>query len=139
MIVAEVIQRLSDANVFGLVEGAAELMSLGEAAPIVSPAAYVFIDEEAAEENERANAVLQRVEVDLSVVLMTTNVSDTKGGAGADDIEALKATARDHLVGWTPASAGDVVTYVGARLVRARNGLVVVEMTFATAFYVTAT
>lgn len=138
MIVGGVIARLEAANVFALVEGAAELAALQDAAPPASPAAYVFIDEEAAEPNDRLNAVLQRVEVDLSVVLMTTDVSDATGGAGAAEIEALKAAVRAALVGWTPAAGDDVVTYVGARLVRARNGVVTVEMTFAAAFYVTS-
>jgi hypothetical protein len=135
VIVAEIIARLADANAFAMIEGAAELAALKDAAPPASPAAYVFIDEEAAEPNDRMNAVLQRVEVDVSVVIMATNVSDATGGAGSDDVETLKAAATAVLVGWQPESAADVVTYVGARLVRARSGTVTVEMTFATAFY----
>ncbi|TXN60895.1 hypothetical protein [Methylobacterium sp. WL6] len=137
MIVPEIIERLLDqtAGSFGLVEGSAELASLGSAQPISLPAAYVFISEEAASENERVNAVLQRMEMDVSVVVITGNVSDANGAAAAQDIEPLKAAVRAALIGWQPASADDVITNVGGRLVRASGGLVWWELTFATAVY----
>lgn len=137
MIAAEIIARLKDraGTSFGLIEGAAELAALGNGQPMALPAAYVFIAEEAAGENERTTGVLQRVEIDVSVVLVAGNVSDATGAAAADDVETLKRTVRRALIGWQPASAEDVVTLVGARIVRVREGAVWCEMTFATAAY----
>lgn len=120
---------------FQLIEGSAELASLGSSLPRVMPAAYVFISEEAAAENERVNAVLQRMEVDVSVVIVTNNVSDAQGAAASVEIESLKKVVRAALVGWQPDGADDVITNVGGRLTRARDGSVWWELTFATATY----
>lgn len=135
--IGEFIARLRDraSPPFALVEGAAELASVGGGAPNATPAAFVFTAEEAAGENERVTGVLQRMEVDVSVVIVTSNVSDAQGAAAAADIEALKMIVRGALVGWQPASTDDVVTNVGGKLVRAKEGLVWWELTFATALY----
>ncbi|RXF75079.1 phage tail terminator protein [Hansschlegelia zhihuaiae] len=139
MIVGAVIARLEAIpQTFALVEGVERLSALATEVPTATPAACVFLDEEAAEENERVNGVSQRVEGDLKVVVTTSDVSDARGATGADDMEALKAEVRESLIGWTPPGADDVVTYLGARLVRAAGGYVTVEMTFATAFTVRA-
>jgi tetrahydromethanopterin S-methyltransferase subunit G len=140
VIPAETIARLKAEmpNAFGIVEGAAAFAALGTAKPKAVPAAYVFTDEEAAEANERLDGVSQRVETDVGVVLITSDVSDRRGAAASADVETLKRDVIAALVGWRPDSADDVMTYVGARLVRAREGLVTLEMTFATAFYVFA-
>lgn len=137
MIVREIIARLKDlaSPPFALVAGSADLAALGSARPPALPAAYVFVSEEAAGENERVNAVLQRMEIDVSVVVVAGNVSDVHGGAAAADSEALKRAVRAALVGWQPASAEDVVTNVGGKLVRAAGGTVWWELTFATATY----
>lgn len=139
MIVAEVIERLRAqvGSPFALVEGAAELAILGNAQPNALPAAYVYTAEEAAEPNERIGAVLQRVEVDIAVVVIAGNVSDATGAAAASDVESLKRFVRSALVGWEPEVADDIITNVGARIVRVRDGAVWCEMTFATALYET--
>ena len=138
--IPDVIARLLGISpaVFSLVEGTAELASRGTGAPAALPAAYVFVGEEGSAENERLNGVLQRTEVDLKVVIITGNVSDASGGAAAADLEALKAAVRTALLGWQPTGADDIITSVGGELVRARDGLVWWEMTFATAFYLEA-
>ncbi|PTW61428.1 hypothetical protein C8N35_102137 [Breoghania corrubedonensis] len=137
MIVAETIERLRtmDPAPFRIIEGVAELAALNDA-PRATPAAYVFIDDEAAAANRRMPGVLQRVEADLVVVIVARNVSDATGGAAAADIEALKALVRGRLIGWQPASADDVITYVGGKVVKARGRAVWFEMTFAAAYYI---
>lgn len=135
--IAAIIERLkAEASPpFSIVEGSADLAALGSAQPNAMPAAYVFVAEEAAEENSRVNAVLQRMEVDVSVVVITSNVSDAQGAAASVEIEGLKKAVRRALVGWQPEGAEDVITNVGSRLVRVRDSTVWVEMTFATATY----
>lgn len=139
MIVSEIIARLVDQAdpKFAIIAGSADLASLGSAKPTALPAAYVFISEEAASDNERVNAVLQRMELDVAVVVIAGNVSDAKGGAAAADVEALKRGVRRAIVGWQPPSADDVLLNVGGKLVRAANGTVWWELTFATATYET--
>lgn len=135
--IAAIIERLkAEASPpFSIVEGSADLASLGAGQPNAMPAAYVFVAEEAAEENSRVNAVMQRMEIDVSVVVITSNVSDVQGAAASVEIETLKKAVRRALVGWQPEGADDVITNVGSRLVRVREGAVWVEMTFATATY----
>lgn len=142
MIVAEIIARLLEraSPPFALVEGAAELAALDKgSAPIAQPAAFVFISEEASAENERVTGVLQRTELDVSVVVVCGNVSDARGAAAAGGLDPLKTAVRTALLGWQPASADDAITHVGGSLVRAREGFVWWEMTFATAIYLEAT
>ncbi|WP_264047484.1 phage tail terminator protein [Methylobacterium flocculans] len=142
MMVAQIIQRLQGApsSPFALVEGAAQLASLGTGAPNATPAAYVYVTEEAASENERMNGPpLQRMEIDVTVLLVVENVSDGQGAAAAADVEAVKSFARAALLGWQPPAADDVITIVGGRLVRAKDGLVWWELMFAAATYLEGT
>lgn len=142
MIVAQIIQRLLDTegSPFALVEGAAQLASLGAGRPNAVPAAYVYVTEEAAAENERATGpALQRMEIDVTVLVIVENVSDGQGAAASADVEAVKGFARAALLGWEPPAAGDIVSIVGGRLVRAKDGLVWWELMFATATYLEGT
>ena len=137
MIVAEIIARLQAIAppVFALVEGAAELAALGSGTPPAMPAAYVYIAEEASADNERLTGVLQRTEIDISLLLVASSAADPRGGVASGDLEALKRAARGALLGWQPPSADDVVTHVGGRIVRFRDNAVWWEMTLGTAVY----
>lgn len=139
MIAAEIAARLKGITpaVFRIVEGAAEMAAL-KGNPVAMPAAFVWIDGEVAAENERSTAVLQRVEVDVSVLVIAANLADPRGRAAAADLETLKVAVRKALVGWQPPSAEDVVTFGEARIVQIRDGAVWCEMTFATAYYLEA-
>lgn len=141
-IVDEVIEKLKTecGDLFRIIGTAADMAALKDARPPAMPAAYVYIVEEASEENSRANGPsLQRTEVDLGLMIVTTNVSDAKGGAAARDLEALKIAARTALVGHQPASADDPIENVGGKLVKANAGTVWWENTFGTAFYLEGT
>lgn len=126
-----------DPQPFALVEGAADLAAI-DGNPTVVPTAYVFIKEEAAEENTRATGpVLQRCENDIAVVIITSNVADATGSAALTDVEALKLAVRSALVGFVPASgAGEPVEYLGARVLRFRSGYVWIELVFSVASYI---
>ncbi|MAZ84124.1 MAG: hypothetical protein CME90_11030 [Hoeflea sp.] len=138
-LVTEMIARLQaiDPSPFALIEGAVEFASIDKVPPAV-PAAYVFIKNEAAEENSRATGkVLQRAEHDIAVVIITSNVSDATGAAAFDDIEALKVKVRGALVGFVPeSSSGDPLEYVSGQILRFRSGTVWFETVFAAASYI---
>ncbi len=136
MIVEEVSDRLKDIDpaVFRLVAGAAELASVKDAPP-TAPAAYVFVESEAAGDNERITGVLQRVERDVAVVVVAKNASGTTGAAAYQDVEQLKVQAFAALIGWQPESAAEELTFVGSQLVRARNGHVWLQLTFSAPYY----
>ena len=140
MIVADVITRLKEmaSPPFRIIAGALELAAVKEQ-PAATPAAYVFIESEAAADNETiTGAVRQRVEADLAVVIVAGNAVGGAGGALASDLESLKATVRTALVGWQPASSEDVVTFVASELVRAKGGYAACQLTFSAPYYLEA-
>jgi hypothetical protein len=133
MIVADVITRLKamSPQPFRIIAGALELAAVREQ-PAATPAAYVFIEAEAAADNRAmTGAVEQRVETDLAVVIVASNVADAAGGALAGDIETLKARVRNALVGFLPASGSDIITYASAEIVRMRGGFAACQLTFS--------
>ncbi|MBP0439436.1 phage tail terminator protein [Tianweitania sediminis] len=122
-----VIARLRDTSgsPFRLVEPIAELAALKDG-PNTTPAAFVVILEEVAGESERLTGpVLQPVEVDLGVYIVTSNVSDATGGAAAGEIDSLKAWVRQQMIGFAPnAEHGEPFTLIAGKLVRAAKGSV---------------
>lgn len=136
-LIEEIAERLRTecGNDFRIVGLAGDLAAIKER-PTAMPAAYVYVIEEASEKNERLNGHLQRTEVDVGVMLITSNVADRQGGAAASDIEALKAHMRAALAGWQPASAEEPLDNVGGKLVKANAGAVWWEHVFGAAFYI---
>tara|TARA_R110002020_G_scaffold34066_34_gene103959 strand:- start:7484 stop:7918 length:435 start_codon:yes stop_codon:yes gene_type:complete len=138
-LVNDVITRLNliDPLPFALIEGAVEFASIDSVPPAL-PAAYVFVKGDAAEENSRATGrVLQRCEIDLAVVIVTSNLSDSTGSAAAGDIEALKLAVRGALVGFVPeASRGDPLEYMAGQMLRFRSGTAWFELVFAATDYI---
>lgn len=138
-IASEIRDRLKamDPAIFRLVEDAAAFASLvGE--PKTTPAAYVLVEEEQSGDNERMTGpVLQRVEADIAVVIITRNVSDAIGGAAAGDIDALKAVVRKALIGFVPTASqgGDPLIHVSGNLLKAKNGHVWHRELFGAAYY----
>jgi len=134
MIVDAFIARLGsmDPAFFASIEGIAELAAL-TGPPAMSPAVYVFESESVAAPNDRMTSVLQRVEIDVAVVIVVTDVSDPAAGAAARTARALEDDVMGRLLGWCPEDATDVVTFVGAKTVKARGGEIWRELTFATA------
>lgn len=138
-IVAEIQQRLLaiDPPVFSIVDDAIALGAV-TGRPNATPAAYVFVKEEAAEPNERATGqVIQRVQGDIAVVIITDNVSDTTGGAAGADLEALKKAVRQRIIGLVPAASqdGTPIEFVSGAVVQFRSGCVWHEQLFSAAWY----
>lgn len=125
-LVSEFIERLTGISppAFSIVGGAADFASI-DSVPNATPAAYVLIEAEASAPTDRATGpVLQRLESDVAVVIVSGNVSDFLGDAASQDIEALKATVRKAFIGFKPACADDVVEHISGELLKARNGYV---------------
>lgn len=137
MIVAAIVARLKETGTpFALVAEVADLASV-EKRPSATPAAYVFIKEDAAGENERMTGpVLQRIEADVAVVLITDNLTDGRMGTASTDIEALKTWTRSKVIGFTPTMIDEPVTYVGGQIVKARSGTVWWEELYGASFYI---
>lgn len=137
-VVSEIIARLKPETgaVFAIVDGAGGWAAVSDSVPMATPAAYVVALREASEENARMTGpVLQRLEADIAVILVTSNVSDAIGGAAAGDIEALKAWVRARLIGFTPASAADPLIHVSGELLKTKNGVVWHEEVYGASTY----
>ncbi|MFH1796268.1 MAG: hypothetical protein ABIF45_17400 [Pseudomonadota bacterium] len=137
-VVSEIIARLSPetGGVFAIVEGAGGWAAVSDSVPTAMPAAYVVSLREASDKNERITGrVLQHLEADIAVILVTDNVSDAIGGAAAGDIEALKAWVRGRLLGFTPASAADPLVHVSGELLKTKNGVVWHEEVYGASTY----
>lgn len=113
-----------DPPVFRIVAGAAEFASI-QSVPKALPAAYVMTLHDASSDNERMTGpVLQQTSVDIGIVIVTGNLSDARGDASSHDIEALKKSVRDHLVGYVPDPEGDgmPLIHVSGELLKAWGG-----------------
>ncbi len=143
-IVASVIDRIKTMPdcPFKIVDAAAGLAEIIQKAPNSFPAAYVYVKGEAATENQRMTGrVLQRVEADIGIMLITKNLSGTKGGTASLDIESLKAAVMQRLLGFEPLVAAPFVspeplTYAEGEIARLHAGIVWFEQVFAAAYYV---
>lgn len=136
MIEDEIIARLLATGVFAAVEGVAEI-SLIKGMPAACPAAYVVPAVETAGPNAfvGTGVVRQLIDADLSLFLVAFDVTGSASAGGGQAIGALKAAARDALIGWTPPSAHMEITELGGRIVLAVDGHVWWEMGLATSYF----
>lgn len=137
-IIGEIIARTKEqcGETFRIIGGAGDLAQVKDQ-PLALPAAYVFVKDEASEPNARATGPsLQITALDIGIVIVTANLGDGRGAAAAADIEALKTSIRDALVGWNPPSAASAVQNIGGQMVKTVGGTVWWEHTVSTSFYV---
>lgn len=122
---------------FRVVGLATDLAALKGIPPKTLPAAYVFLAAEEADENHRATGpVLQGVNVDIAITIITSNFSDGRGAAASGDIEMLKAEVRRRLLGFTPASAEAPLELEGGEVTSFAAGVVWWEERFSTHFLI---
>ncbi|PZO81605.1 MAG: hypothetical protein DI629_03450 [Mesorhizobium amorphae] len=137
-LVDQFIERLTSATdcPFSLVERAGDLAIVKER-PNALPAAYVLTLEEASARSERMmGGVLQRLESDLGVILVTENVADAIGSAASADVEQLKIWTRRRLIGFVPdAQTGEAVEHISGKLLRIAGGCLWWGETFGVASY----
>ena len=138
-IVGEVITALQAITpAFAIVSGAIELSAV-KGRPNAVPAAYAYVRQESAGPNQRMTGpVLQPLELDVAVVIITENLSDLPGDALGEDLETLKARVRDALLGMVPTQTqdGTPLEYVSAEVVKIGGGVVWCEMVFSASSYV---
>ncbi len=98
------------------VGGAAQFQNAAESLPKSTPAAFVIPLEENPSGSAMGDMVIQRVAVTFGVILVVRNLSDAKGVAARQDMEALRAAVKAALLGWQPTADYDP-------LERGRSGL----------------
>lgn len=121
---------------FRIYGGAGELADVKDR-PAQAPAVYAYVSGDNSGQNERINGLLQRTEALISIVLVTSNLSQQNNAAATADIEQLKKYVRRKLLGFLPADAADPLTHVEGEIQQALSGTVWFEDVFATAYYQT--
>jgi hypothetical protein len=116
MIDAVIAQLQASVPLLKLVGGAAQFQNAAESLPKVTPAAFIIPLEENPSGSAMGDLVIQRVAVTLGVILAVRNVTDTKGVAARQGMEALRAAVKAVLLGWQPTADYDP-------LERGRSGL----------------
>ena len=116
MIDAVIARLQSSVSLLKMTGGAAQFQKAAEAAPKVTPAAFVIPLGEDPGASAMGDQVIQRVTANLGVILVVRNVSDVKGEAALQDMETLRKAVKDILLGWQPSSEYDP-------LVRGRSNL----------------
>lgn len=139
-IVSEVIARLTAISgaPFRIVEGAVELAAV-KGRPTALPAAYVFIKQEQAGPNQRMTGpVLQPVELDVAVIIVTENLADLTGAQLGEDLEVLKGAVQVALLGMVPAGAqdGTPLEYVSGAVVKIGGGVVWHESIYSASLFI---
>ncbi len=135
--IASILTRLMEAGTpFRIFGGAGELADVKDR-PVQTPAVYVYVSGENSGQNERIGGLLQRTEALISVLYVTTNLSQQNNAAATGDIEALKKYGRRKLLGFKPDGAADPLTHVEGEIQQALSGTVWFEDVFATAYYQT--
>lgn len=139
-IVGEVIGKLKAISParFAIVEGAVELSAV-KGRPNALPAAYAFVKQELAGPNQRMTGpVLQPLEADIAVVIITENLADLPGDQLGEDLEALKDLVRDALLGLVPSGSqdGTPLEYVSGEVVKLGGGVVWHESLFSASLYI---
>ena len=89
------------------VGAAAQFQSAVESNPRATPAAFVISLSEDPLPSAMADQVIQRVSMTLGVILVVKNLTDHKGVAAGQDMEALRAQVKAALLGWQPAPSYD--------------------------------
>ncbi|MEP2707777.1 MAG: hypothetical protein ABJQ71_15115 [Roseibium sp.] len=135
-LITSITARLKTAGTpFKEVAGAAEFSAI-EKRRRACPAAYVMVAEEAGGDNTRATGgVLQQLETDIAVVIVTQNLSDGRMAAAVGDIEVLKDWCRTQLIGFQPDGSEDALILISGKLLKARSGTLWFEELYGTTSY----
>lgn len=122
------------------ISGGATALAAVKDTPPQTPAVYVFVAGERSEKDGRINAtVRQKSTVDISVVVVISNLAGTNNAVAADDTETAKAYVRGRLIGFLPSGALDPLQHVEGELQQAIAGTVWFEDVFTTTRYLKET
>lgn len=134
--IADILARLMEPETPFKMSGAAGSLSDIKDAPRAVPAVFGYISAEKSEPNERATGrIMQRTRIDVSIVIVTRNLSKSDNGLAATDIDPLKAKVRSRMIGWQPTDDHDPIEHVEGELIQAVGGYVWFEDVYTTATY----
>lgn len=117
------------------VGAAAQFQSAVESNPKATPAAFVISLGDDPGASAMADQIIQRVATTLGVVLVVRNLSDSKGVAAGEDMEALRAAVKAALLGWQPAPEYDPLQRGRGTLLAFKDGHMWWQDIYLTASY----
>lgn len=138
---AEIEARLeAEVAALKLVDGAAAFMALRTNPPkSKQPAAYVFPVADKAGPNALAMAVDQEVTERYAVALALGNFKDRRGETATQQMETIRDSVRDALLGWVPEAGKEGCLYAGGRVLDMRDGVVWWQLEFTATYHIRAT
>lgn len=97
----------------------------GQAAGVPqSPAAFLTLLGEEAQPNRYATgAHAQTIQTRFGVLLAVRDVSDAKGAAASEALDAVRETVISALAGWKPASVDETIEFRRGSLIDIANGV----------------
>jgi len=114
---------------------AATLDAAVEMPPNAQPALYVLTDEHGGPGKYSGPLTVQNVEVNIRIVYLVRSASGEKHGIGARaKADELITQLRAALIGWTPASAFEALTFSSGRDDRYRTGWLAGQEHFKTRY-----
>jgi len=124
--------KVSLAKVIGT---AADLDAAVEVPPNAQPALYVLMDERGGPNKYSGAVTIQNVDVSLKIVRLVRSAAGEKRGSGArEKADELTAQLRAALIGWTPGSAFEAITFSASRDDRYRAGWLAGQEHFQTSY-----
>jgi len=135
MIIHEVIDRLSGADLGLTVKGSADLVKAQ--ADQLRDSVFVMALDESAANNSLMTGVRQQVTLGIGVIIALGNRRDRRGQGAQDEINDRREDVRRLLLGWQPDSADDVMTYRGGRLLNIQDAVVWWQDEYSTQYMIT--
>lgn len=137
--IAAIISRLkAEVSTLKTVEGAAGFQKASESNPTATPAAFVFLVNESADDLECIDEpIVQHVSVTLSVVLVVRHVGDSRGAAAGIDMETLRQAVLQALYGYRANAAQEPLARHQSTLIAFRDGHMWWQETFVTGYFAT--
>jgi len=135
MIIHEVIDRLSGADLGLAVKGSADLAKAQ--ADQLRDSVFVMALDESAANNSLITGVRQQVTLGIGVIIALGNRRDRRGQGAQDEINSLREDVRRMLLGWQPDSADDVMTYRGGQLLNIQDAVVWWQDEYSTQYMIT--
>lgn len=118
---------------FKLVDGVAEFAVL-EGKPKATPACYVVPLSESDDGADDMDAEDQQVATSFGLIIAASNVRTPGGRDALIDLQTLRKSARDALLGWVPDGCVMPVLFARGELIAIQSGVVWWQDAFRTAY-----
>lgn len=100
------------------IAGAAQFKLLPESAALAVPCAFVVPLDDNPTDSQSQNSVRQGLTDSFAVVVALDNAADERGQGAAASVHSTRAALWGALLGWSPATGYDGITYEGGSILQ---------------------